>query len=117
MRYICPDCGAGGGDHEDKVRVNLYWCHRCDHKVKMLPANNSEIFDKQLVRKMINEQMIEGLKIQNSYTEDGPKCANCNSFETDESTDNFYKGDQCSRNVDFPFPTNQYAYCDKWGER
>lgn len=39
MRFVCPDCGAGGGDHIGHLPL----CHVCDYDVLMLPACNDTI--------------------------------------------------------------------------
>lgn len=41
QRYVCPDCGEGGGGDVGSA----YKCHRCNYDVIMKPANNNTIFD------------------------------------------------------------------------
>lgn len=39
MRFVCPDCGAGGGDSTGHLPL----CYVCNYDVLMLPAHNNTI--------------------------------------------------------------------------
>lgn len=50
-RYVCPECGVGGGHHGPPFSHNArYKCHVCVNPVLMLEANNDMIFQSELDR-------------------------------------------------------------------
>lgn len=61
--------------------------------------------------------MIRSLKLSIGYTDWPLNCGTCKYMEPDTSTDDFGKGDMCTRNPDISFGTADTARCDKWEKR
>lgn len=57
------------------------------------------------------------IKAAIGYTETPRRCRDCESFEPDNSTDNFGPGDLCGRNPDIKFRVREDAVCNKFSWR